>query len=85
MSDNAGCPLQVPSLKYAEVSLADHSHKGTTPNPGQHGSTLYKVASTPGGARSLQLLQNGAAPAEVLAVLPPFPMTLPAAKDGTLM
>lgn len=56
------------------------------PNLGQDDPTFYKLAKGPGRSLFLQrLLPARQAAARVLAVLPPFPITLPAAKDGTLM
>lgn len=53
-------------------------------------SCFYKLAKiqglgTPKYLSTLSLSYHCTGFAEVLAVLPPFPITLPAAKDGTLM
>lgn len=48
-------------------------------------SCFYKLAKIQGLGTPKYLSYHCTGFAEVLAVLPPFPITLPAAKDGTLM
>lgn len=49
MGKNAGHPMQVPGQcpgrrEISPVSLAGYRNKGTSPNLGQDGTTLYKLA-----------------------------------------
>lgn len=90
MGKNAGHPMQVPGQcpgrrEISPVSLAGYRNKGTSPNLGQDGTTLYKLAKAQVQLSPCTPSQPGTAASGVLAVLPPFPITLPAAKDGTLM
>lgn len=60
------------------------------PNLGLDGPAFYTLAQrqglgTPKYLSMLSLSYHCTGFAEVLAVLPPFPITLPAAKDGTLI
>lgn len=62
----------------------------SSPNLGPDGPAFYKLAKiqrlgTPKYLSTLSLSYHCTGFAEVLAVLPPFPITLPAAKDGTLI
>lgn len=81
--------------KWSErEALHQHSDKRnkrqSSPNLGPDGPAFYKLAKiqglgTPKYLSMLSLSYHCTGFAEVLAVLPPFPITLPAAKDGTLI
>ena len=85
--------------KWSEREALLSPAADTQPSGGTKGSLLqtsaqvscfYKLAQiqgrgTPKYLSMLSLSYHCTGFAEVLAVLPPFPITLPAAKDGTLM
>lgn len=78
-------------LKERHYWHSDKKNKRqSSPNLGPDGPAFSKLAQiqglgTPKYLSMLSLSYHCTGFAEVLAVLPPFPITLPAAKDGTLI